>query len=275
MNENTEYEKLTKAIYEALLKAQGIDTVQVQHNVKLAGTSKQPHQIDVYWEYNVAGVLHRVAIECKNYNKPVSIGHVRDFYGVLSDLKGVNGIMVTTIGYQHGAKEFANTYGINLKELRKPTDDDWQGRIKTINIQMNMIVPQILERTPIFDKDWLEQNKELLAKHNNQYTMQGMANEICIYNEQEEVISNFHILDQQVPPASVATTGMEHTYNFPGAYLKLEPFGKIKINGVKYRYNINVGTREIKIDGSEGVLAILKDTISGEIKFFDKDGSIK
>ena len=275
MNQNTEYEKLTKEIYENLLRIQGIGTVQVQHNVRITGTSGLAHQIDVYWEYNVAGILHKVAIECKNYNRPVSIGHVRDFYGVLSDLKGVNGIMVTKVGYQNGAKEFANTYGINLKELREPTAGDWEGRIKTIVIQMNMIVPQILERTPIFDKQWLENNKELLAKHNNQYTMQGMANEIYIYNEQEEVISNFHILDQKVPTVNVATTGMEHTYDFPGAaYLKL-PWGMTKIKAVKYRYNINVGTHEIKIDGSEDVLAILKDAFTGEIKFFDKDGKVK
>lgn len=275
MNHNTEYERLTKAIYETLLKAQGIDTVQVQHNVKITGTSGLAHQIDVYWEYNVAGILHKVAIECKNFNKPVSIGSVRDFYGVLSDLKGVNGIMVTKIGYQKGAKEFASTYGINLKELREPTDGDWEGRVKTINIQMHIIVPQILERTPILDEQWLESNKELLAKHNNQYTMQGMANEIYVYNEQEEIVSNFHVLDQQVPKTSVAATGMVHTYDFPGAYLNLEPFGMTKINAIKYRYNINIGIHEIKIDGSEGVLAILKDVFSGEIKFFDKDGNVK
>jgi hypothetical protein len=272
---STEYEKLTKEIYETLFKAQGIDTVQVKHNVKIMGTSGLAHQIDVYWEYNVAGVLHKVAIECKNYNKSVSIGHVRDFYGVLSDLKGVNGIMVTTMGYQNGAKEFASTYGINLKELREPTDGDWQGRIKTITIQMRMIVPQILERTPVFDKQWLESNRDFLAKYNNQFTMQGMANEIHIYNEREEIISNFHILDQQVPTASIATLGMEHTYDFPEAYLNLDPFGMMKISAVKYRYNVNVGTHEIKIDGSEGVLAILKDVFSGEISFFDKNGRVK
>jgi len=45
-------------------------------------------------------------------SKLVSIGKIRDFYGVLSDLNNVAGIMETKIGYQKGAKE----YGITLKE---------------------------------------------------------------------------------------------------------------------------------------------------------------
>ena len=68
--------------------------------------------------------MHRVAIECKNYSYGVSIGKVRDFYGVISDLEDVKGIMVTTVGYQKGAKKFADYYGISLKELRAPRDGE-------------------------------------------------------------------------------------------------------------------------------------------------------
>lgn len=38
------------------------------------------------------GVTHRVAIECKNYSSEVSVGKVRDFFGVLHDISNVNGI---------------------------------------------------------------------------------------------------------------------------------------------------------------------------------------
>lgn len=57
----------------------------VQHNVKLKDKSGCEHQIDVYWEYEIAGNKHRVAIECKNYNSLVPIGKVRDFKGVLEN----------------------------------------------------------------------------------------------------------------------------------------------------------------------------------------------
>src|SRR4051812_15378062 len=118
---STEYELFAKEIYAALLKEQGI-TVDVKHNVKIQGRSTS-HQIDVYWEYRVAGVLMRVAIECKNYDSkknPVGIGKVRDFFGVLSDIGNISGIMVTKRKYQEGAMKFARTHGINLMTLYKP-----------------------------------------------------------------------------------------------------------------------------------------------------------
>lgn len=90
----------------------------------MEGKSGQKHQIDVYWEYEIAGITHKVAIECKNYNKPIAIGKVRDFYGVLADLNNVAGIMVTKAGFQKGTIQFAREHGISLKELRNPTREE-------------------------------------------------------------------------------------------------------------------------------------------------------
>ena len=39
----------------------------------------------------------RVVIECKNYIYGVSIGKVRDFYGVISELDNVKGNVITSI----------------------------------------------------------------------------------------------------------------------------------------------------------------------------------
>ena len=61
MNQNVEYEKFTQEIYQELSNARGI-TTNVEHNVKLIGKSGQKHQIDVYWEYKIAGVQYKVAI---------------------------------------------------------------------------------------------------------------------------------------------------------------------------------------------------------------------
>ena len=124
MNANTEYEKFTREVCERLALFKGLQPSSVQHDVKLKGQSGQEHQVDVYWEYKKDGEVHRVAIECKNYSYGVSIGKVRDFYGVISDLDNVKGIMVTTVGYQKGAKQYADYYGISLKELRAPRDGE-------------------------------------------------------------------------------------------------------------------------------------------------------
>ena len=123
-NANIEYEKFAQEVYQELVNADVVKSTEVRHDIKILGKSGQKHQIDVYWEYEIAGVLHKVAIECKNYNKPVPVSKVRDFYGVLSDLNNVSGIMVTKIGYQEGAKKIGNHYGISLKELRTPNQGE-------------------------------------------------------------------------------------------------------------------------------------------------------
>lgn len=149
MNHNTEYEKFAKEVYRGLSAVEGIKTTSLQHNIRLTGKSGCKHQIDVYWEYEIDGSSHRVAIECKNYGSSVSIGKVRDFYSVLSDLEDVAGIMVTKVGYQSGAKKFAAHNGINLKELRTPNESD--GFIGELEININM---NKRSRLFLVDDDW-------------------------------------------------------------------------------------------------------------------------
>jgi predicted helicase len=137
---SVEYEKLTQEIYQALHDAEGFNTIKVQHNVNIPGKSGCEHQIDVYWEFKVAGETHRIAIECKNYSSNVSVGRIRDFFGVLHDIGNIKGIFVTRVGYQSGAKKFAAYYGISAKEMRFPTDDDWKGRIKDIHTTFHLLM---------------------------------------------------------------------------------------------------------------------------------------
>ena len=63
MKKGTGFELFVKAIYEEILDLEGYGTVTVEHDVKIFGKSGQAHQIDVYWEYKLAGVTHKVAVE--------------------------------------------------------------------------------------------------------------------------------------------------------------------------------------------------------------------
>lgn len=145
MNENTEYELLTKKIYQLLLNYQGFDNIEVKHNIKIKGKSGVEHQIDVFWEFKIADIPHRVAIECKNYNSSITLGRIRDFHSVLQDIGNVYGIIVTKTAFQSGVMEYAKHHEIGLKLLRNPIEDDWDGRLKRIEIDINIVVPQIKE----------------------------------------------------------------------------------------------------------------------------------
>ena len=107
-NANIEYEKFAQEVYQELVNADVVKSTEVRHDIKILGKSGQKHQIDVYWEYEIAGVLHKVAIECKNYNKPVPVSKVRDFYGVLSDLNNVSNKLMLD-GMQTLSVKWANS----------------------------------------------------------------------------------------------------------------------------------------------------------------------
>lgn len=166
-----DYELLTRSVYQALLKADGLETIAVQHNITVAGRSGVEHQIDVSWEFVQVGIRHLVLIECKNYASNLTLEKARNFFGVLHDIGNCRGVMVTRTGYQEGAAAFCKYYGIGLKLLRKPTDDDWVGRTRKIVVNIVPRVPVSTENRPITAELYLrpssdEQEQRLNAATN-------------------------------------------------------------------------------------------------------------
>ena len=275
MNKGTEYEKFTQEVYQSVINAQGHGTIQVKHNVKLKGRSGQEHQIDVYWEYVVADIKHCVAIECKNYAEEVSVGKVRDFYGVLIDIGNINGIMVSKEGFQSGAKDYALHYGINLKELREPKDEDWKGKIKAIEINSVMVMPHIKKRFISIDQEWVKKNIELPKDGDLTYSMGGLSNEIWLIDKNGIRLKNFHELDQGLPVNWKEENDLKHSYAFEDAYIVADKFGKLKVKEIQYVYDVSVTKMNSLTIQADNPKAILKDTFTGDIKFVDKDGNIK
>lgn len=265
MNESLKYEKLIQEIYQELLKEQGL-TTQVKHDVKLQGKSAT-HQIDVYWEYTFGGVNHRVAIECKNYNTELSIAKVRDFYGVLSDIGSINGILVTKVGYQKGAKKFAEYYGINLVVIRKPLAEDWNGRIKTLVTDIEAISQYAKKWFVELDYEWCKQNIVNDKLESLSVVISGMNSEIWLYDEDGNKLKNFLQLEENLPYNENSLLDNEHFYKFESTYIPSEKHGKIKIKGVRVWYDTNVTKSQLTFDGEDITKAIFKDICTGEMRF--------
>jgi hypothetical protein len=275
MGKGIDYEKFTQEVYQSLIDAQGLGTIKVQHNIKIKGKSGQKHQIDVYWEYVIAGVKHCTAIECKNYNKEVSVGRVRDFYGVLSDIGNINGIIVSKEGFQKGALDYASHYGINVKEIREPRDVDWKGRIRSIEINPTMVLPHIKNRFISIDEEWVKKNIELPKDGDLSYSFGGLANEIWLVDNNGVRLKNFHQLDQELPINWKEEKDLKHNYKFDDAYIAVDKFGRLKIKEIQYLYDVTVTKMDSVTIKGDNPKAIIKDSLTGEIKFISKDGNIK
>ena len=56
------------------------------------------------------------------------------------------GVVVTTVGFTKGALVLAKENKRNdLVEMREPTEDDWEGAIKTVHIALHMSMPYITD----------------------------------------------------------------------------------------------------------------------------------
>lgn len=277
MSPNTEFERFTQRIYQKLVNNDVLKPTTVLHNVKLKGKSGCEYQIDVYWEYEIAGNMHRVAIECKNYNSLIPVGKVRDFHGVLSDLNNVNGIMVSKKGFQAGAKKFAAECGISLKELRRPEQNENIGTITTTlrgNCRHTLF---------LIDENWAaEHNVDLDHLRNSLAEFQFkkvdywkasthfpiIVKDSLIRNAQGEQISSLDELERQLPKSP--EPGTEITFPFDDGWVESRNWGPVKIREVKYEYESIVQETTLDLAANDFVEAILEDAICGKTDYIPK-----
>ena len=277
MNPNTEFELFTRRIYQKLVNNDVLKPTKVQHNVKLKGKSGCEHQIDVYWEYEIAGNKHRVAIECKNYNSKIPIGRVRDFFGALYDLGDVEGIMVTTNGYQKGAKLFADNYNIKLQVISLPNPDDIIGELL---IQVHADVRHCLF---LIDEEYAKQKnlnlqrcRKILAaidSDNSEKWLKathlplGLKDRI-IQNSNGDRVSSLEELEKKLPKNPKPNSCQ--TFEFEDAWIDTREFGLVKIREIKYEYESDEQKTTIQLIADMFVEAILKDAFSGKTDYIPK-----
>lgn len=277
MNSNTDFERFTQYIYQRLVNNDVIKPTTVQHNVKLKGKSGCEHQIDVYWEYEIAGNLHRVAIECKNYDSQIPIGKVRDFHSVLSDLNNINGIMVSKKGFQKGAIKYASEYGISLKELRRP---EWNEIIGSITTSVHADVRRTLF---LIDEGWISEHNFSLDRlrgflagfQSDRADYWNVATHFPIELRNHDIrngkgnkISSLEELEEQLPANPEPDT--EVVFSFEDGWLESRYWGSVKIREVKYEYESKAQKTVLNLAADDFVEAILEDALGGTTTYIPK-----
>ena len=267
-----DYEILTKNIHQALLKADGHDTIEIQHDVKIEGRSKQKHQIDVYWKFSIGGVTYQTAIECKRYKSSISVGRVRDFFGALEDIGNINGVMVTTHGYESGAEAYAASKGIRLLIIRSPTDADLSGLLRTIIIQSIAAFKNVVGRDIRLTDEWIAANSVRLTGTN--FQIGGMNNEIGLHSSDGAMVKSWWQIENELPvvdDAGVPLTSnvlLQHSVDVAGLFILIPEVGLVPLKSVTLTYEIHRAQHDSRIEVSiDGMYVIKNDT--GERQFFD------
>lgn len=142
-----EYERLVERFVARLVPSAGVVTEGIERDVLVKGRSTT-NQIDVVWDLtDAAGEPRRIVFEARSYGRAVDQGRLHAFRSVVDDIQDpgrpVTGVMVTTTGYQRGARAVAETYGLVVLELRQPTNEDLAIRVASVHVTMNMQVPVV------------------------------------------------------------------------------------------------------------------------------------
>ena len=269
----TNYEKFVQGLFQTLHDADGFEDVRVEQNkTDIVGRSGCAHQIDVYWEFKIAGQTYKTAIECKAFTEPVSIGRVRDFFGVLADVPGLQGIQVSPFGFQSGAKRYADHYGITLKEIRPPTDEDWEGRIKDIHLTFFIISPKVTEILP----DVTEEFRTSLGEDERvDMSFKGRTDDTLIVDRRGNHIASYNDMIERLPLGKEAAENRTYFVPNRGCFWQSTDGRRVPINGVRFRYDVLVETETVVTLGERAAKAIMKDVETGEILFFDRNGGVR
>lgn len=184
----TRYERLTAFIFKEFDESNC-----VIHDIKLIGESDVPHQIDVLVESD--NKKKNILVECKDFDigqKNVGISIIRDFYGVVSDVNPDEAFVVSTCGFTTNAKKYAKHHNIKLLVIRKFTDEDWQNRIGSINVNFYIVTagePQVDIYVDEKNKDFF--NREM---NNLGFDARGISEDLPIFVEidgQKETFFSF------------------------------------------------------------------------------------
>ncbi|MEW6265857.1 MAG: restriction endonuclease [Thermodesulfobacteriota bacterium] len=278
--ESIQYERLTQSIYQAILKREGVNNITVERDVNIKGRSGVDHQIDVFWKFKQATIEHTVLIECKNYSSAITLEKVRNLFAVIHDIGNCIGLMVTKTGYQSGASEFAKYYGISLKLLRKPTDDDWKGIIKEIRLRITAKAPVSTFEKPIstylviesssddqkIRLDNLKKEEKLHMPSGPDIKFFNSDGEECTEEMRWWLPKNLNVLDKDDGGPYEQTIILDEKYIYINRGEPSEELVKAACLKVQF-YVETLDSVESVIHGEEIVQAILKDYATGNVEY--------
>lgn len=127
---------------------EGEPQIVVRRDVRLPAKhgDKRSRQIDVLLEGHFAGYPTMLAVECKNYKRPIDVGDVGRFRDLLEDvgLSPQQGVLVSASKIGTGALDRARGLDMKVYELAGLTPDRLAAAVHEASQFMIVVVPTIL-----------------------------------------------------------------------------------------------------------------------------------
>jgi len=243
----------------------------------------------VYWEFNLAGVKHRVIVQAKNWARRVNKAAVLTFEAILRDLPGQpRGIIVTAKGCQKGALEVARSYGILICELRAEAPNPpiqlhytgWmrvaiKGYRKTDSGQPLGLVNEITIVNPEFSNLMFQADAAWVRDRGGTLPLTShLPHEFEFCDAEQRSMRTLREIYQDLAKEldERGETSARQSYSFDSpTFLKLPSTPSLtKVTGLSVDVTLNIEHREQLWKAANVVTFILKNLDDGQIRQFAK-----
>lgn len=271
-NNGRDYEEFVAKLQQAIINSEEFlqqKNITIERNKKIIDNCGIEREFDIYWEYELGGILYKTIIECKDYASTVSIDKIDALIGKTRDIPDIKPVFATKTGYQSGAETKAKQHKIDLLIVREQNDDDWmdnQGNhfINTIEINMHILSPvKITNFQPFIDKDWMEKNTDVDLSKPLRFCANN--NEIFIEDRIKGEIYSLFDLSNKLNCSNQNKYGnMIHEEEFNDAYIRYGS-ASYKLSAYRIEYEIYPpATETISIDFRKKLIGVIEYLIAGK-----------
>lgn len=273
-NTGKDYEALTEVVFRRLLAQSGV-CAQVERDVILHGRATK-HQIDVTFEFAAGPVSYRTIIQCKDWGSAVKQEQVLAFQSVLDDIPGQpRGIMVSRSGFQEGARRVGEHRGIKLYELREQRDEDWEGLIRSFEIEMILAIPEFRSVSWDFDLEWFRERAIALGiPEGTNFRVETTLGQHDLVFESGQPCDPAALTRKAIPNAACDWRPFEVT--FEEAILVSTPdlpLSQLRAVGAHGEVRLLERRDMLRIDLDHLVAFSFRDVLDGQHRFLRHDGS--
>lgn len=262
LKSGTKYERLAAFVFQVLDQSH-----LVVHDVTLSGPGKEAeHQIDVN-ATDRAGERKRVIVETRDRQEPVDLKQVRDFFGVVHQLKPDVALIVSVTGFTADAEKFARDEAIGLAVLRPATSEE-DNRIKSIRFRLAALAmgtPTITRWIPSDDTERARMMEAFRGKEGE--TQHVAAAEQYLYDADGNTRGTLQeLLEPAFNSLELELGNNEGEYDFGEIHHLNVANVRVAVRGFSYRVELSESVTEFMVGNPESIDELIFRSVEGTVE---------